>query len=373
MAYDPSVPNAFDTSLIPYDVRSEYFTELIETSPFINFTGSTKDSVIQVVYLENGSGGSTTFSFKQELDYTKKVRGFGQISGNGQQVKFFQDKIEVEIQSFSDQLQGVQVVKLQTPIQVYDALKPSLITAHKRDVVHSLLKSATFDSYSANFGAGPVADRVQYGTDATPGANYNASMITAADALAGNVYGNGGLSVDAIKNMRRMAMQGGVVYEREKRINPYEQKTLRGAPCPMFVYFMSPSSYKSLEGDPQWNQYYNRALIELPNQPSGLNGSLFRGQIDGVLVYEVQELEKFRLGTDQGFARSNAWNLFCGAQAFGLAWHGIPWFEQEFRNMRTEVQMAYLEFRGEKPIKFPSFTNPNVAIENAIIHHIVRL
>jgi hypothetical protein len=35
--------------------------------------------------------------------------------------------------------------------------------------------------------------------------------------------------------------------------------------------------------------------------------------------------------------------------------------------------MAMLEFRGEKAIKFPSFQNEAVSIENGIIHHIVRL
>jgi hypothetical protein len=373
MAYTPALPNAFDQGLIPLDVRKEYFSELIQESPFINFTGNTQDSVIQVVYLDNGSGGSTTFAFKKELDYKSTTNGFAQISGTGEDLQFFYDRIEVEKRSKADRLTGIQIVKLQTPIDVYDALKPALIKQHKRNIVYRLLKSATFDSYAGNFGSGPVVDRVQYGTDTIIGSNWNASMITAADALAGNGPTNGGVSVQAIKNMRRMAMQGGSTYEREKRINPYEQKVLKGAPAPMFVYFMSPSSFKSLEQDDDFKNYYFRSLIELPNQPTGLTGSLFRGVIDGVLIYEVEELENFQLGTDQGFARANAWNLFCGAQAFGLAWHGVPWFTQEITNHQNEVEMAYQEFRGEKAIKFPSFVNPNVSIENGIIHHIVRL
>jgi hypothetical protein len=247
------------------------------------------------------------------------------------------------------------------------------MTAHKRNITYSLLKSATFDSYGANYAAGPVIDRVQYGTDATLGANYQQSMITGADNLGGNAYGTGGLSVQSIKNMRDMAVLGGVTFEKEKRISPFMLKSREGFPYPMYVYFMSTASYKSLEADPDWKGFYNRGLIEMPNQPSSLVGSFFRGQIDGVLIYEVPELGNFKLGTAQGFANNNAWNLFCGAQAFGLVWHKEPWFVQEFTNMETIVQMAMLEFRGEKAIKFPSFTNESIPIENGIIHHIVRL
>jgi len=83
----------------------------------------------------------------------------------------------------------------------------------------------------------------------------------------------------------------------------------------------------------------------------------------------------FKLGTDQGFARDNAWNLFCGAQAFGVMWHGSPWFAQEVTNMGTCIEMARLEFRGQKSIKFPSYrtSDAGVSIENGIIHHITRL
>lgn len=372
-AFNPATPNAYDTTLIPREVRAQYFEEVLLQSPLSMFMGDSPESVIQVLYKKNGTGNTTTFSFSRELDYKSEITGYGQISGTGQDLKFYEDEITVYQRARSDKLQGIQLTQLNTPIDIFNALKPKLLTAHKRNITYSLLKSATFDSYGSNYGAGPVIDRVQYGTDATLGANWDASMITAADALLGNDHTNGGVSVQSIKNMRDMAVLGGVTFEKEKRISPYMMKTREGFPYPMFVYFMSTASYKSLEADPDWKQFYNRGLIEMPNQPSGLVGSFFRGQIDGVLIYEVPELGNFKVGTAQGFARDNAWNLFCGAQAFGLVWHKEPWFVQEFTNMETVVQMAMLEFRGEKSIKFPSFTNEAVPIENGIIHHIVRL
>jgi len=195
MAYSPNTPNAYDTTLIPREVRAQYFEEVLLQSPLSVFMGDSPESVIQVLYKKNGTGGTTTFAFSRELDYKTEITGYGQISGTGQDLKFYEDEITVTQRARSDKLQGIQLTQLSTPIDIYNALKPKLLTAHKRNITYSLLKSATFDSYGSNYAAGPVVDRVQYGTDATLGANWNASMITAANALAGNTYTNGGLSV----------------------------------------------------------------------------------------------------------------------------------------------------------------------------------
>ena len=381
MAYTAATPNAYDTNLIPVEVRAQYFEEVLLQSPLSMFMGSTPESVIQVVYKKNGTGQTTTFSFSRELDYKTEIFDYDQITGRGQDLKFYEDTITVRQRSGTDKIQGIQLVQLNTPIDIYNALKPKLLTRHKRNITYSLLKSATFDSYSP-FTAGPVTDRILYGTQTA----YNANMITAAGtipamnfAVGGYPNVTGGLTVAGIKQLRDMAIQGGQSFEVDKRISPFMLKTREGFPYPMYVYFMSTASYKSLEADPDWKGFYNRGIIEMPNQPSSLVGSFFRGQIDGVLIYEVPELGNFKLGTAQGFdgggghTASFAWNLFCGAQAFGLVWHKEPWFEQEFSNMKTIVQMAMLEFRGEKSIMFPSFQNEAVPIENGIIHHIVRL
>ena len=369
MAYTAASPNAYDTSLIPVEVRAQYFEEVLLQSPLSMFMGDSPESVIQVIYKKDGTGPTSTFSFSRELDYKNVIYDYDQITGKGQNLKFYEDTITVRQQAIADVIKGIQLVQLNTPIDVYNAMKPKLQTAHKRNITYSLLKSATFDSYGPAYTAGPITDRVQYGT----GGAYDASMITAADNLGGNTYANGGLSVQGIKNLRDMAINGGNSFEIDKRISPYMLKSREGFPSPFYVYFMSTDSYRSLEGDPDWKGFYNRGTIESPNQPSGLMGSFYKGQIGNILVYEVPELGNFKLGTAQGFARDNAWNLFCGAQAFGMIWHKEPWFAQEYSNMNTIVEMAMIEHRGQKAIKFPSFQNEATPIENGIIHHIVRL
>lgn len=375
MAFDPASPNAYDVNLIPREVRNKYFLEVLMQTNLNMFMGSQETSMIQIVRKDRGSGLTSTFALAKDIDYKLEGSGYDQISGKGQELKFYEDTINIDLKWHVDKLQGTQLVGLTTPIDVYGRLKPALIRAHTQKLVYSILNSATFGSYGTNFASGPVIDRVQYGTDATPGANYNASMIAAANALAGSTATTGGLSVQGITNLRDMAINGGTSYGINKKITPYMLKNREGAPDPYFVYMMSTASYQSLKADTNWDKYIYRGTIESANQPSRIRGSFFKGQIENVLIYECPELGDFKLGTAQGFTYDNAWNLFCGAQAFGVMWHGSPWFAQEISNMGTCIEMARLEFRGEKSIKFPSYraSDNGVSIENGIIHHIVRL
>lgn len=378
MAFSPASPNAFDVNLIPQEVRNKYFLEVLMQTNLNMFMGSQETSMIQIVRKDKGSGLTSTFALAKDIDYKLEGSGYDQISGKGQELKFYEDTINIDLRWHVDKLQGTQLVGLTTPIDVYGRLKPALVRAHTQKLVYAILNSGTFGSYAANFALGPVTDRIQYGNDAT-GAKYNASMITATGALGAATPAADGLSVQGITNLRNMAVNGGITYGANKKLTPYMLKSREGAPDPYWVYMISTASYQSLQADDAWKNYVYRGTIESQNQPSRIKGSFFKGQIENVLIYECPELGDFKLGAAQGFdggaGKSFAWNLFCGAQAFGVMWHGSPWFAQEITNMGTCIEMARLEFRGEKSIKFPSYNaaDNGVSIENGIIHHIVRL
>jgi hypothetical protein len=364
MAYTPVTPNAYDTSLIPQEVRNQYFEEILLLSPLSMFMGDSPESVIQVIYKKDGTGPTTTFAFSREIDYKNPIFGYDQISGRGQNLKFYEDTISVVKQAIPDILKGIQITQLNTPIDVYNAMKPRLQTAHKRNLVYSLLRSATVDAYP-NLGVGPVANRVLYGNSDA----YNASITAAVAAMSGVLPTQSGLSVKGIRKLRDMAILGGNTFEADKRISPYMLKTREGFASPFYVYFMDTPSYQSLTKDDDFKGFFNRGTIEMPNQPSGLMGSFFKGQIDNVLLYEVPELGNFQVTS----TNTASWNMLCGAQAFGLVWHKEPWFTQEFSNHNTIVEMAIHEMRGQKSIMFPSFQNESVLVENGIIHNLVQI
>jgi hypothetical protein len=99
-----------------------------------------------------------------------------------------------------------------------------------------------------------------------------------------------------------------------------------------------------------------------------LSGARYRGTIEGVMIYECPELARYRVTNTQ----TAAWNLFLGAQAFGLCWSKRPWFEMEQRDFNLNVAMAACEIRGQKAMMFPSFQNTANLVERGIIHSFVR-
>lgn len=369
MAYVANSPNAYDTNLIPVDVRNQFFKESLLLSPISLFMGTSPYSVIQVVEIPNGTGTSTDFAFSRNIDYKNPVIGYGQITGSGQTMQFYTDRINVQQQSLADRLYGIELTRLTTPIDVYGRMKQLLLDAHQQNIVYSLFKSATIDMYDiTNGGNGPAANRALYGGLE---ASYNASIYTGVGGLpAPTAAAKGGITVAGIRLMRDKAIYGGTKFESEKRITPYKLETENGFASPYYVYFMDTPSYVSLQLDPDWAQYSSRGFKEMANQPTALSGSFFKGQIDNVLVYEVPELGNFQVTSGAVVA---SWNLFCGAQAFGLVWHKRPWFTQEWSNHNTIVEQAVIEIRGQKSIMFPSFSNTANLVENGIIHNFVRL
>lgn len=368
MAYTPAVPNAYADSQIPVEIRAKFFKEVLLETNLSPFMGADEESIIQVVRKPNGTGPTETFNFSREIDYKNPIKGYDQITGKGQQLKFYSDTLSVEFQALPVSLRGVQIVNMNTPLPVFDQMRPKLMTASKRNLVYSVLGAATYLNYP-DLTVGPVAERVLYGS----GDAYNASITGAVQAMTGVAYNQSGASVAGIKKMRNIAVTGGLTFQAEKRISPYMLKTKENTPSPFYVYFMDTESFAALEADPLWNAQYQRGVIEMANQPSLFNGAYFKGQIGNILIYEMPELGDFRVTS----ANNNvaAWNLFCGAQALGVVWHKEQWFGEEWTNMRTVVDMAVMEMRGIKAIKFPSFkaNNEAVVIENGIIHNFVQI
>lgn len=363
--FNPQLPNAYDQSLIPFEVRAKYFEEILLLSPLSMFMGDSPESVIQVLYKKEGSGPTTTFTFSREIDYKNPIFGYDQISGKGQNLKFYEDTITVAKQAIPDILQGIQITQLNTPIDVYNVMKPRLQTAHKRNLVYSLLNAATKAAYP-DLTVGPQSQRILFGNADI----YNASIMAGVAAMSTPTYNGSGLSVAGIRKLRDMAILGGLTFEYDKRISPYMLKNREGFASPFYVYFMDTPSYVSLQSDPDFKGFFNRGTIEMPNQPSSLMGSFFKGQIDNILLYEVPELGNFQVPSG---GKTASWNMLCGAQAFGLVWHKEPWFTQEFSNHNTIVEMAIHEMRGQKSIMFPSFQNEQTLVENGIIHNLVQI
>lgn len=369
--YNPLLPTGVDQALIPYEVRAEYFKEVLLTTNLSRWMGKTPLNVIQIDSKDLGSGSTLAIPFSPEIDYKNPIRGnFAQISGKGEKLKFYEDTVTVAKQGFADGLMGIQFMRLDTPVDVFNALKPKLVTAHKQNIVYDILQSATTGLYTNLATSGPTINRVIYGAKPYPG---NGFIQTGIDSMTGgSAYNQDGLSVAGIRKLRDYAIQGGATFEAEKRVGPTSLTTHEGAWVATYLYFMDTTSYRALNADPDWKQYYSRGTIESTYQPSGLSGAFFKGMIDNVMIYEVPELANFqKKSTD--LAETVSWNMLVGAQAWFLLWGKQPWFTVEYSNHGNDVEMAQQEIRGQKALVFPSKSNPNVLVENGIIHHFVSI
>jgi Protein of unknown function (DUF4043) len=369
------VAYTFPNDVIPYKVKSEYFQEYIGGTPLIKFMGSTAFDPIQLFDMNSGDGSSFRVTLKKNLDYQNPVMGFDVLAGSEQEIQFYSDIINIDQRRFADKLTGVSLVKQVTPIKVYDALKPSLMDVQQQNLTKSVFDSACASPAQGglytvgNVGAagnGPQEDRVLYA-----GTAYNAAIYTTVGNMGNATYDAAGLSVKAIRQAKTMAVQGGTVYEREPKIKPAKVMTKHGFPEEKYILLIDPNSYLSLITDPAWSQFVYRGMIDGKSQPEALSGSRFRGEVEGVEVYECPELIRYRV-TGAG-PKVAAWNLFMGAQAFGVVWAKRPWFSMEQRDYGNITGMAVAEIRGQKAFQFQSYANAANKIERGIIHLFSRI
>jgi hypothetical protein len=265
-------------------------------------------------------------------------------------------------------------VRKATPLDVYGTLRPLLLNAQRRNLVLSLLNaacgtpavgglytpSATIPSYDRAIFAGLSPAR---------GAWYATINAGVAAQNGGATAATNGLSVAHLRLLKTYAIRGGASLEVESRIKPVQLKDKRGFPEELYIYLMDTPSYISLANDSNWTQFVYRGVVQNDNQPEGISGARYRGMVEGVMIYECPELNRYAI-TSGGFTSS--WNLFLGAQAFGLCWAQRPWFEMEARDFNLKAAMAVCEIRGQKAFLFPSFQNTAVNVERGIIHSFVR-
>ncbi len=237
MAYNPAIPNSFDTNLIPFKVRERYFSEYIGLSPLSFFSGTDETSAIQIFEMNSGEGMSYRVAFKKEIDYDHPTVGFDQMEGQEQQISFFEDEIKLDIRRFADRLMGVALTKQMTPINVYEALRPALLRAAQRNLVKSILSAGTVDLYDSAT-QGPVKARALYA-----GVAYNETIKTGVTSMTGATNDKSGLSVKHIRKLAAMAKAGGTSFEEESLIKPVQLTSKRGFPEETFIYLIDPELY----------------------------------------------------------------------------------------------------------------------------------
>jgi hypothetical protein len=374
--YVPELPNKFDEGLIPFDIRAEYFSEYLGSTQLSDFMGSSNANIIRVFEM-TGSGDSMRIPFERDIAYANPTTGYDQLLGSEQKVKTVYDSVSVMPYRWADGIQAVKFAEQLTPIKLFEQLRPQLMRANKKFLVESILGAATSGNavhkgpYYLSATTKPSYDRIIVGSATPTRATYlgYAGLTTALNGLNGLTYDTGGLSVDVIRKTKSYAVNGGAmdIINPEPHITPTEILTKKGFANDKFVLLIDPLSYNSLCKDPQWAQLLYQGMTRGDNQPESISGARFRGEVEGVMIYECPELGHYRT-TSQAGGKVAAWNLFMGAQAFALVWAERPWFAEEKQDYQWNVSMAVAEIRGQKALMYPSDVIPANEVEHGIIH-----
>lgn len=379
MTYVPVPPNAYDSGLIPVEVANDYFVEQLMQTPISDFMGKKPRNVIQVKEVMQGHGTSVPFALMRDIDDENVIIGpYQQMRGNEQSVKTYTDFLTLEQYRHADTLEGVPYSAQLVKIDLFNQLRPALITAGKKLLTKSVFFAATNGTatfrgpYYNTAASKPSFDRVKIAGSDDDRATYNgkAGLQAALDSMdAGKTYNTGGLSVSLIMRLKQMALSGSGDgnYESELKIEPTEVSTKNGFPEEKHILFIEPEAYLSLYNDPDWKSMMFQGMIRGQNQAESISGARFKGEVDGVSVYVCPELTRQRVLSADG-NKNAAWGLFLGAQAFGMSWGMRPTFNEEYFDYKNNVGMCVSEIRGVKSLMFPSKVNEAVNVERGIIH-----
>ncbi|WP_011178442.1 phage capsid family protein [Caedibacter taeniospiralis] len=372
MAFSPSLPNHYDITLEDRKIADQFFKEYVGLTNLSAFMGVSDSSAIHLAELDTGAGASYTFSLLRELELGHDVKEFEQLQGNEQDLNIFSQTVVTTRERNALKLQAPDIVRQRSPLKIYEAMQPAILRLQRKKLVRDILKAMTVDLYnSANGGNGAITDRVVFG-----GKGYQNSIYAGCDAMNTanfqvDSHTKDGLSVDHIRKLHRYARMGGTNINRETPLTPVELTTRKGFPVENYIYLIDPESYSSLAKDPAWSIYYDSARRQTEDMPNGLDGARYRGQVEGVMVYECHELAEFRVNSADN--KVAAWNLLLGGNAVGLVWSSRPQIITQTWDYQDNIGIGVKEYRGQAALKFPSKIDPRVDAEAGIIHSFVRI
>lgn len=374
MAFNPSIPNSYDLSLEDTKIRDRYFKEYIGLTNLSGFMGETDNSPIHLAELNTGAGASYVFSLLAELDDEGYVGEFEQLQGNERDVNVYAQTVTTHRTRNAVKLQSPDIVRQRSPLKIYEALQPLVIRKQRRKLVRDILDAMTTGIYADNTSTTvtPSEHRVVYGEfgyDAT--AN---SIKTQCDKFSGATADKSGLSVDHIRKLQRYARMGGTTINQETPVTPVELKTRKGFAWENYILLIDPESYISLVKDPEWNQYQTSARSYVEDLPNGIDGARYKGQVEGVMIYECHELANYRIkSTSTSGTGTAGWNLLLGGNALGLVWSSRPQIITQHWDYDENIGIGIKEYRGQQALMFPSKKDKAKNIETGIIHSFTQI
>jgi hypothetical protein len=353
----PTAPiSGISQNLFPYKVLNNFYKEWVKITPLSNFIGSEMTRPIYRHKLRDGEGLQFRVGRLEELDPTYSITGLDQRRGNEQEQKAVEDRVDVIFDSFGVKRKGKDIIRLGTPLKVFEEVRPQLIRRAARRLNLQLFNSMTTDLYPDTLTLKPSYDRLviagaNNGKVATARGTYNgyAGLARALDDVGNPIYTASGLSANHLLQLRATASRGGADISKEHAIMPAYMKNRNNFPMDGWIYLMDPDSFPEILNDPKWmSTTMARGTVVDADQPQAIHGADYVGKFFGIHCYLVDDLSKYRLTSADG-NKKIAWNLLIGAGAATIGWYEFPFIVMEMDEVDRIQRVWSHEQRGQKP------------------------
>lgn len=336
-----------------HNIRKKTFKEVLRGNEFKNFISKDANGIIQLeINTSKGAGTYVEFSLLGAQDVTAGFRTGTEVqNGNEEELTFYNDRVTVENLRRGILIANEKYENIKTPMRLQEEIKPALLDVFAERMGNDIVDSAEVT-------ATPNRARVLFG--ATDG-NFNATLATALANIDGT---DDTLSVDmikiAVKKAENLASASNDVAAR--RIRPFMASVEKmGAQVNNYVLFVDPDGADQLTSSTDWKDL---RAADRNNEISNhfFTGSEYLGTVHGVLVFQVNRLERL-IKAGAGAASIDVHQaLLCGAQSFGLAYGMTGKFNmKDDTDYGFNVGINYHQIYGVDLLKFNG-------IEQGVVH-----
>lgn len=328
--------------------ENSLFKEYLGQCRWKLFASTGSDSVIQIKEnLTKEAGDSITIGLRGRL-IGGRVDGSAKGAGNEGTLSFYNQNITVDMYRRLVKVENVamsnQRVKFEVLIQAKESLQDEVAFDWDDDLTDALCTVST----------GHVQGRYLYGALES---NYSATHNTGlgnVDSVADQ------LTTKIISRAKRKALQP---LNATAKLRPIKVKTGKNQE-EWFIFMGHTYAIRDLmDNDASWqNKLLNLTPQSAMSDSPFFSGSAFKGNHDGVLIYEYD-----RLPLEVGLGASSidvAHNLFLGAQAGAVVWAQRSKFAEDDADVHHDRIYEISEIRGMSKLIF----NRTTPEDNGIIH-----
>ncbi|MFN7834835.1 MAG: DUF4043 family protein [Burkholderiaceae bacterium] len=331
-------------------ILREAAAEYINGNQFRPFMGEAPTNIVQTVMnTEKGAGDTIHVPFLDALDPAAARTGAQQVEGNEEDLVFASDSVTVDYVRHATKVELHKLVDVRTPIRVLEQLRPMLT-----DVAAQRLRNDIIDACGVT--ASPNRTRALFGAVDT---NYNAALATALQNVdnTADKLSVGMIRLAKAKAQNIASVSLGVV---SRKIRPFKMKMANGAVSQMYVMFVDSVAAIHLKNDADFKDLRDDNRTNELSTPY-FDGSKYLGMVDGVLVYEIEELTRIESPTGGASSTRVAHNLLCGAQAVAVGVANLGYFAEETMDYQHHKGVCYAIIRGTKMLQWNG-------VETGVVH-----